>query len=297
MQDGRILQKFSLSENDLLGFGGESRVYAIDGERVLRVYNRGAERGYVNRLREFYRSLNNHGLPFETPVVLEIATEGGLLFTIERRIQGRRLTDFLKEATGEARTRALVSYVQTAARIKELPFQADRFGELLVPEPLLRPAWPAYLAARARRSLSQCEADFAKDVPGLADIVPAWEQSLALVAGVTSPQLVHGDYFPGNLMVDSTGSVTAVIDFSPMSVAGDYRLDILCALILIEVDDGFQPGDSETVRRLIAERHGEALLTLEDVYRTYYCLYFSPVKNTDPRLYEWCVAGLNSRSS
>ena len=80
-----------------------------------------------------------------------------------------------------------------------------------------------------------------------------------------------------------------------MSVAGDPRLDLLCALIFIEVDDGYQSDDSETVRQLIAARHGEAVLRLENVYRTYYSLYFSPVKRSDPKLYAWCVANLTER--
>ena len=88
-------------------------------------------------------------------------------------------------------------------------------------------------------------------------------------------------------MVDERGRVIAVIDFSPMTVAGDPRLDLLCALIFIEVDDGYQSGDSKAVRQLIAERHGEASLRLEDVYRTYYSLYFSTARRRDPKLYNW----------
>ncbi len=295
MQDGPVLQRFSLSQDDLIGFGGESRVYALDDERVLRVYERGADRGYVNRLRAFYERLSRHDLPFEIPVVIEVATHGDLLYSIEKRIQGSRMSDFLKTATSEARTRSLVSYVETANRIQEAPFDHDEFGELLASKPLRRPAWPEYLAARARFSLSRGEPDLARDVPGLADVVSGWEASLDSVADVTSPSLVHGDYYPGNVMVDDRGQVIAVIDFSPMSVAGDPRLDLLCALIFIEVDDGYQPSDSETVRGLLADTHGEDMLSLENVYRTYYSLYFSPVKNSDAKLYAWCVANLTER--
>lgn len=48
------------------------------------------------------------------------------------------------------------------------------------------------------------------------------------------------------------------------------------------------------VRKLFADRHGEAVLRLENVYRTYYSLYFSPVKKSDPKLCAWCVANLTS---
>ena len=295
MQDDRVLQRFSLSQDDLLGFGGESRVYALDGARVLRVYERGADHGYVDLLREFYDSLNRHDLPFEVPVVIDIAMHGSLLYAIEKRIHGDRMTNFLKTASGEKRRRALASYVETARRVQELLIDAHEFGELLLPTAVRRPTWPEYLAARARSSLSRGEADFTADVPGLTDIVARWEKDLGLVSDVTTPCLVHGDYFPGNLLIDERGQVVAVIDFSPMSVAGDPRLDVLCALIFIEVDDGYQSGDSETLRGLIAERHGEDMLRLESVYRTYYSLYFSPVKRSDPKLYAWCVANLTQR--
>ncbi len=294
MQDGPVLQRFSLSQDDFLGFGGESRVYALDDERVLRVYERDADLGYVDRLREFYERLDRHDLPFEIPVIIEIDTHGDLLYSIEKRIQGDRMSNFLTTATGETRTRSLVSYVDAANRVQELPVDGDEFGELLLPKPMRRSSWPQYLAARARDSLSRGEADLAQDVPCLADIVAGWETELDMLSDVTTPSLVHGDYFPGNVMVDQRGQVIAVIDFSPMSVAGDPRLDVLCALIFVEVDDGCQSGDSETVRQLIAERHREDMLRLEDVYRTYYSLYFSPVKRSDPKLYAWCVANLTS---
>lgn len=295
MQDDAVLKRFSLSQDDLLGHGGESRVYALDDERVLRVYERGAYRAYVDRLRAFYDRLNRHDLPFEIPAVIEVATHGDLLYAIEKRIKGSRMSDFLKTTTGEARTHSLVSYVEAANRIQELPLDADEFGELLLPKPVRQPTWAEYLAARARYSFSRGEADLSQDVPGLKDIVSAWEESLYLVSDVTTPRLVHGDYFPGNVMVDDRGQVIAVIDFSPMTLSGDPRLDVLCTLIFIEVDDGYQPGDSETVRQLIAERHGVDVLRLEDVYRTYYSLYFSPVKRSDPKLYAWCVANLTKR--
>ena len=296
MQDDPVLRRFSLSTNDLLGFGGESRVYALDDDRILRVYERGIDRGYVDRLREFYESLGRHDLPFEIPVVLVIATHDDLLYAIEQRIHGERMSNFLKTAAGDARQQSLVSYVETAALIQSIPLEASEFGELLSSRPVLRPTWPDYLLTMGRSAASRAAADLKADVPGFAELLSSWEKSLGLVADVTTPSLVHGDYFPGNVMVDEHGQVIAVIDFSPMTVAGDPRLDVLCALIFIEVDDGYEPSDSEIVRQLIAERHGEAVLRLEDVYRTYYSLYFAPAKTTDRRLYDWCIGNLNQRA-
>ena len=104
---------------------------------------------------------------------------------------------------------------------------------------------------------------------------------------------MHGDYFPGNVIVDKHGEVRAVIDFSPMTVAGDPRLDVICALIFLEVDDGYQQSDSDAVLRLAEERIGAELQELSAVYRTYYSLYFSGCRDSDPSLYRWCVANLS----
>lgn len=294
-EDRDVVASFSLEEPELLGFGGESRVYPLSDEQILRVYERGANRDYVERLRRFYQDIGGHDLPFEIPVVEEIGSHDGVLYAIERRIQGDRMSNFLKSATGDIRAKSLASYVLMAERIQEAPLDAGEFGELLLPNSMRRPAWAEYLAARAHDSLSRAKDNLKEDVPDLAHIVTAWEGSLDLVSGVTTPYLVHGDYFPGNVMVDQEGEVIAVIDFSPMTVAGDPRLDILCALVFLEVDDGCQPGDLDIVRRMLADRHGERIFRLKDVYRTYYSLYFSPVKKSDPKLYAWCVENLRRR--
>ena len=67
MQDDAVLQRLSLSQDDLLGHGGESRVYALDDERILRGYQRGADRGYVDRRRAFYDRPASHDLTFHIP--------------------------------------------------------------------------------------------------------------------------------------------------------------------------------------------------------------------------------------
>lgn len=294
-EDRDVVSRFSLAEPELLGFGGESRVYALNEEQILRVYQRRAERGYIERLRSFYEDIGRHDLPFEVPAVEEIGSHAGGLWAIERRIHGDRMSNFLKSATGDARVKSLASYVALAEQIQEIPFDASDFGELLLSNPLRRPSWSAYLAARARSSLPRGNADLSEDVPGLASIVTAWERELDMLSEVTKPCLVHGDYFPGNVMVDQGGHTIAIIDFSPMTVAGDPRLDILCALIFLEVDDGCQSGDLDVVRRMLADRYGERTLQLEGVYRTYYSLYFSAVKRSDPKLYWWCAENLKRR--
>ena len=113
-----------------------------------------------------------------------------------------------------------------------------------------------------------------------------------MVADVTEPKLTHGDYFPGNVMVNESGEVTAVIDFSSMTVAGDPKLDLACALFFIELDAGYQPGDSPLLVRLLDERRDAPPAEVIALYRTFYSFYFSGTKAHNLPLYEWCVPNL-----
>lgn len=292
MHGQAVLKRFSLTERDLLGSGGESQVFALSDERLLRLYRARADPKYLTRLRDFYRMLDSVALPFQLPFMEEVGDVDGALYAIEKRLPGASLTRYLRDARAEARSRALAGYLTAAAYVQTIPIASNSFGELLTDRPVQRPTWPQYLATRAQEALRASYAQISSDVPGLDGIVESWEKDLEIVAGVTEPRLAHGDYFPGNVMVDERGEVTAVIDFSPMTVAGDPRLDLACALFFIELDLSYQPDDSPLLARLLQKHEGAPPPEVIALYRTFYSLYFSGTRENDPPLYEWCVANL-----
>jgi putative membrane protein len=291
MHGEAVLKRFSLAADDLLGSGGESQVYALDEERILRLYRERADPEYVASLHEFYRALDGVTLPFSLPYMEEVGDVDGALYAVEKRLPGVSFTQYLKQAGGDARSQSLANYLAAAAQIQTIPINLREFGELLTSNPTQRPAWPEYLAARAHEVLSSYS-HLSADVPALDGIVRSWEKDLEMVADVAKPTLAHGDYFPGNVMVDENGEVTAVIDFSPTTVAGDPKLDLACALIFVEVDAGYRPDDSPLLARLLRERDDAPAAGVIALYRTFYSFYFSGAKKHDPPLYEWCVANL-----
>ena len=48
--------------------------------------------------------------------------------------------------------------------------------------------------------------------------------------------MVHGDYFYDNLLVGEDLKISAVLDFSDLSVVGDHKMDITGALIYLTLD-------------------------------------------------------------
>ncbi len=145
-------------------------------------------------------------------------------------------------------------------------------------------------------SLRRSQASLARDVPDLDPVVAEWEADVRTLVGAPQPELVHGDFFPGNVMVDDSGKLTAVIDFSPMTVSGDWRLDITGAEVFLELGGVGRREDRQIVERELNDRYGVPA-DVTDVYRRYYALYFSAVGSEDPPVYDWCVRQLTQSGS
>jgi hypothetical protein len=91
-------------------------------------------------------------------------------------------------------------------------------------------------------------------------------------------------------MVSGDGDLTAIIDFSP--VAGDPRLDLAGALLFLEMTPGARSADAAFVAERLGGAGDEELQAIIDLYGTYYALYYSDCRLTDPDLYRWCMRRL-----
>lgn len=72
--------------------------------------------------------------------------------------------------------------------------------------------------------------------------------------GVVRPELVHGNYCPANLMVGADGLVTGLIDFGPLTVMGDWRMDAAGAVLYLTGMAGVTPEDKRVVLDHLMER-------------------------------------------
>jgi putative membrane protein len=290
-----VLARFGVGPADLLGWGGESQVYALDASRVLRVYWPGAQVVYLDRRRAFYDLLALQRLPFELPVVLESGSLGDRLYTVERRMPGRVLADVLPSLRGADRERALASYLRAAELIGTVELAERPFGEILTAGELLqRDSWPEYLWDRLQQSYRLSRPDLERDAPEIDAILANVRSELRALEGFAERRLVHGDYFPGNVYVDDDLEVSGVGDFGYSTVVGDPRLDLAGAVAFLEVVDGYQAEDSAYLAALLEERRGSGLARWLGLYRLYYSLYFSTCRLDDPPTYAWCVRNLRA---
>jgi len=215
-------------------------------------------------------------VPFAMPETLETLEREGCIVVLERRLPGRPLRELLGEASGSARQALVRANLEAAARIGDVALDRPWYGDLCSPAPIHTETFREYLETRAARNLARAATPF----PG----VDAGELARALPEP-EAPALVHLDAFGGNMLAEGE-SITAVIDFGTVSIAGDRRIDPLAAAAYLEppITPDATDADRSVAREWLAERGLDGLYTPA---RRWLAAFWS-VAMDDPTLDRWC---------
>lgn len=286
--------RYGLGAADLLGHGGESEVYALDDHRVLRLHRQEAAE-YTRHIGELCGSVDRRAVAYALPEILEVHGDGEVSWSIERRLVGRSFDALLPALRGADRHRALTAYVDGAAAFGALgppSSWAGGYGELFTDEMLRADRWGDLLHDRLALQRERARPFFSNE-PGFesaADVI------LALARAEEAPgrpTLVHGDWFPGNVLLDDDLAVSAAIDLGWLSVVGDPSHDVRSAVVFCEVRPWGQPGDDEVLVAAAARHLGGDAAEEIDRTRRFEQLRFAFVDD-DVHLHAWCRAGLTA---
>jgi putative membrane protein len=295
--DAELLARFGIGPDQLLGSGGESEVFALDHERVLRLYRsrHEAPRQTAAQLRSLYASWHGINIGVELPMIMATGDYHGRFYTVDRRFSGRNFSSWLQQADIAQRRPVLISFLDATERLQHLqspvpgfarlvgdgtPQQFGTLGELLS-NMLMDPVQ----ASRARLE---------RDVPGVSEVWNRLHTDLAQRS--VAPALVHGDVCPPNAYLSQGPQgpvVTGIGDFSPHTLNADPLMDLAGAVIFLELEPyADAPADAAWLQAVAVERHGPDIVGWIDVYRRYYGFYFSNAYDFDPNLYAWCLRQL-----
>ncbi len=239
-----------------------------------------------NGSRRFLADIDGR-LPFATPRIEAIGPGGA--WTIERRLPGTSLLVMLRRLGGSERQAALRSYAEAVDAIATITFPERPYGQILDDAPDHRRGPGATISGSASTGSSPGTARRSR--PPAATSTDLRSKALARLDNVAaSPPkaLVHGDYFPGNVLIDDDLRVSGLVDFSFWTVVGDPLLDVIGTPIFLEMNDEATAEDIAFVRRIILDRHGDAVLRPARFYRAYFAFAMADPANSEglyPRLF------------
>ncbi|HUW02525.1 MAG TPA: hypothetical protein VMW08_09265 [Acidimicrobiales bacterium] len=275
-----VLAEVGADADGFLGFGGEAWVWAIDADRVVRVVRSlepDAGRTVLRRY-DLVAELARDGWRFPLPEAIESGEVAGRPFVIERRLPGRPMREVLGTLGRRDRDRLIADHLDATEIIGDLHLEARGYwGDLIADHPLRTDTWSEYLVGVAIRNLSVAPPEFA-DVDGtaIAEELPS----------CAMPSYVHLDAFAGNMLAEGP-SISAVIDFGPMSIVGDRRLDVLAAAAYLRSDQITPEADEGDGLVAMAWLGDRDLVDFYEPARRWLAAYWSWASD-DTKLNAWC---------
>jgi fructosamine-3-kinase len=295
-----ILQKYGVSANELIRKGMEAEVYAIGTEAVLKLYIGTMNLAYLTTLQFFYTSLSPVTLSYSLPYIQTVAVEGDICISIERQLPGTRMSAILPTLTKKQTDTMMKIYLDAALELStiQIPSDFDRY-KLFDVEGIssrTKSDWHQFLTRYLTQKLAQVTNYLSKDVTNLAMKV----QQLYTI--LTRPytgnyHLIHGDFFPGNILINKRQHVTALLDFGLLTMYGDFLFDIATGWVFFDMYDELKANIRERYLSIVLETLGKGVRG--KLYR-YVLLYSVISANTySPSCadghYQWCVANLNNQ--
>lgn len=299
MEKSALLHTYQITASEPLNRGMEAEVYALDERRVLKLYTNSTSRTDLQTLQHFYTALDGSGLTYALPEILQITPHGDYTIVIEKQLYGQPLSELSATRDPHHMDELLERYLTAVSELAQVPMPpgSDRY-KLFDPIRISQRSdgdWHTFLRRYLNQKLAETAPYFARDVADYAAKVQRIQDWLATpYAGPHS--LIHGDFFPGNLLVDETGSPTALLDFGLFTMYGDPLFDLATAWVLFDMYDELQANLRARLLEHILARFGNAIRP--KLYQ-YVLLYSFLSANTyapdcTDGHYAWCVANLNN---
>lgn len=296
-----ILDKFGISKSNFLGSGMESEVYAYDDNKVVKLYNDMSDSNKQRILKGFYSKIDSSSLSYELPFIYDTFEENGILVTIEKRIEGNNLQSMLSKMNYIEQNNMMETYLNANIELKSVKIKPNLEGYILFNDQQISSlninSWFDLLKEEIFRKQKELESYLKRDVVNYDAKVKQLVEILSLgYEGEYS--LIHGDFYPGNVMINESGKVTGLIDFGLMTMYGDNLFDIAIGWVCFDMYNELNANIYERYLNIIISTLGEDVRKRLYFYVLIYSYisanFYSP--NCEDGHYQWCVKNLNNKN-
>lgn len=279
-----ILRCEGIDDPVLLGAGEDAYAFALSDREVIRIFPEVLP-GFVSELADFYERLREHPFSFQCPRIYDVRTYKGIVYTIEKKLPGRPMGEVLRDVDRNARQRILRNYLNAVLELGAVEMNDCDFGGL-VPSTvwLTGKTWEEFLRTQLEASLRRIGSRLAVEFLDFRRSVSRIEAMIDGPMNWERKSLVHGDAYPGNVLISEDGEVATILDFGRHTLVGDPRLDIAIAVELTEMEAGFTPEDTAYLRGLIDDEPVAA-----NVYRAYTAILLAAEYRGDARIVRKCL--------
>lgn len=268
--------------------GMEGTVLGLTGGRVAKSWFERSREG-VEQIQAFSADLAAMHLPFGTPEVERVFETDGMVISIERRLAGTPLKEFLTDPTPTSMDAAIEAVLSSLLVLRETakPEDAHLLPLFDVAKPHPGTAGTTMLGALARRRL-EASPVILERIPNAQAVLDALE---AWLACSTAPEvLTHGDLCAENVLVDDRGAVTAVLDWGFLTCYAPPVIDLgISTGILDMYSEKARATEDRFVARVLATTDADLgdLLRTRALYALITATAYSP-EGTDGH-FAWCI--------
>lgn len=296
-----VLVKYDVSAADFLDRGMEAEVYQYGADGVLKLYTSTTALTSLRQLQYFYATIGHSSISYALPSILHIADEGLYTVTIEKRLAGQPLAEFIKTIQPDQLEPIFTSYVHAVLELATISMPVTTTAYKLFDRHQLSECangdWHVFLRRWLTHQLHTLSPAFERDVESFRSKL---NTMLAILDQPyqSSYKLIHGDIFPGNLLVTPDGKPAALLDFGLFTMYGDPLFDAATAWVFFDMYDQLQADIRRRLLPFFLDVLGTEVIGRLYRYVLLYSLLSANTYATDcsDGHYGWCVANLNANT-